>query len=212
MGDINERIEKLKRDAAALSAGKIVTGTAANGPPETQEQFLKDVLAFENAPEVLPFDELVRAGLTLPPAEALDDIALTAASWAMIRGLERLLRERSLSRPARILCDLADGAEMVGQVSDARDHAGEFHLTHVTSCAERGQPVSGFLAQAVSDLLPGPCIDVDRLPRFVPRRVSERIATCRRPSIHQRESVTHVLRVRGNRRTVVDGAGRFCRR
>ena len=78
MGDINERIEKLTREAAALSGGKMVTGTAANCPPETQEQFWKNVLAFENAPEVLPFDELVRAGLTLPPAEELDDIALTA--------------------------------------------------------------------------------------------------------------------------------------
>ena len=88
--DINDRIEKLKRDAAALSGGKMVTGFAPNCPPEMQEQFLKNVLAFENAPEVQPFDELVRAGLTLPPAEELDDAALTEALWTMIRGLEDL--------------------------------------------------------------------------------------------------------------------------
>jgi len=90
MDDINDRIEKLTREAAAVSGGKMVTGTAPNCPPEIQEQFWKNVLAFENAPEVQPFDELVRAGLTLPRAEELDDVALTAALWAMIRGLEEL--------------------------------------------------------------------------------------------------------------------------
>lgn len=90
MGDINERIEKLKRAAAALSGGRMVTGTVPNCPPEIEEQFWKNVLAFENAPEVAPFDELERSGLTLPPAAELDDVALTAALWAMIRGLEEL--------------------------------------------------------------------------------------------------------------------------
>lgn len=79
--DINERIEKLKREAAALSGGKMVTGFAPNCPPEIQEQFWKNVLAFENAPEVQPFDELVRAGLTLPPAGELDDVADLQAAW-----------------------------------------------------------------------------------------------------------------------------------
>ena len=37
-----------------------------------------------------PFDELVSSGLTLPPAEELDDVALKATLWAMIRGLEQL--------------------------------------------------------------------------------------------------------------------------
>ena len=90
MGDINERIDKLKRDAAALSGGKMVTGAAPNCPPAIEEQFWKNVLAFENAPEVAPFDELLRSGLTLPPAEELDDVALTASMWAMINGLEQL--------------------------------------------------------------------------------------------------------------------------
>ena len=90
MGDISERIDKLKREAAALSSGKLLTGTASNCPPEIEEQFWKNVLAFENAPEVVPFDELARVGHTLAPAEELDDVALTAALWAVIRGLEEL--------------------------------------------------------------------------------------------------------------------------
>ena len=36
------------------------------------------------------------------------------------------------SRPARIPGDLPDCAEVIGQVSDARDHAGELHFGHVT--------------------------------------------------------------------------------
>jgi hypothetical protein len=46
MDDINDRIENLKRDAAALSGGKMVTGIAPNCRPEIQEQFWKNVLAF----------------------------------------------------------------------------------------------------------------------------------------------------------------------
>jgi hypothetical protein len=90
MDDIHDRIDKLKLEAAALSSSKMLTGTAPNCPPEIEEQFWKNVLQFENAPEVQPFDELVRAGLTPPPAEELDDVALTAALSAMIRGLEQL--------------------------------------------------------------------------------------------------------------------------
>src|SRR5580765_2284436 len=90
MDDIDERIEKLKREAHALSGGKMLTGIAPNCPPETEEQFWKSVLAFENAAEVQPFDELVSSGLTLPPAEELDDVALKATLWGMIRGLEQL--------------------------------------------------------------------------------------------------------------------------
>jgi hypothetical protein len=90
LDDIKRRIEVLKQRANALANGQMMAQTSEDCPAEVEEQFWKNVLAFENAPEVQPFDELVRAGLTLPPAEELDDLALTAALWAMIRGLEEL--------------------------------------------------------------------------------------------------------------------------
>jgi len=49
MGDISERIDKLKREAAALSSGKMLTGTASNCPPEIEEQFWKNVLGIWSA-------------------------------------------------------------------------------------------------------------------------------------------------------------------
>ena len=90
MDDITERIEKLKAQAAASSGGRMVSGVSPDLPPEIEEQFWKNVLAFENGPEVAPFDELVRSGLTLPPPDALQDPALAATLWEMIRGLEDL--------------------------------------------------------------------------------------------------------------------------
>src|SRR5580700_8530585 len=92
-------------------------------------------------------------------------------------------RVRSLSWPAPILGDLSDGAEMVGQVSDARDHPGELHFTDIAWGAQRRQPAMCFVTQAVLDRFPGGCVDVTRLPRLVPRRIRERIATLCRPSI-----------------------------
>ena len=90
MDEIHDRIEKLKREVAATCDGPMRAGVAPDCPPEIEERFWKQVLAFEDAPEVAPFDELMRAGLTLSPAEELDDIALKEALWAMIRGLEDL--------------------------------------------------------------------------------------------------------------------------
>jgi hypothetical protein len=90
MDDIADRIEKLKRKAAALSGGRMISGFAPDCSPEIQEQFWNNVLEFEEGPEVAPFDELLRAGVTLPPAEELDDGALAARLWEVIRGLEDL--------------------------------------------------------------------------------------------------------------------------
>ena len=42
-----------------------------------------------------------------------------------------LLREGSLFRPAQRLADLANGAEMVAEVRDARDQAGELDAADV---------------------------------------------------------------------------------
>ncbi|HET9831750.1 MAG TPA: hypothetical protein VFP91_08570 [Vicinamibacterales bacterium] len=88
--DITDRIEKLKKQATVLSGGRMVSHAEPNTPPDVEEQFWKNVLAVENAPEAAPFDELLRAGLTLQPAAELDDGALVPKLWEVIRGLEDL--------------------------------------------------------------------------------------------------------------------------
>jgi hypothetical protein len=88
--DIRDRIEELKKQAAALSGGRMISGVSPDLPPKIEEQFWTNVLAAENAPEVAPFDELLRAGLILPSPDDLDDAALVTKLWDVIRGLEDL--------------------------------------------------------------------------------------------------------------------------
>ena len=47
--EIRGRIESLKRELEALNSGPVVSGFSAECPLEVQEQFLKDVVAFERA-------------------------------------------------------------------------------------------------------------------------------------------------------------------
>jgi hypothetical protein len=87
MDDINERIERMKREAAALSGGRMVSGTSPDCPPEIEEKFWRNVLAFESVPEVAPLDELTKAGVAVPAASDLDDAALSIKLWEIVRGL-----------------------------------------------------------------------------------------------------------------------------
>jgi hypothetical protein len=87
MDDINDRIEKLKQQADALTGGKMKSGFAPDCPPEMQEKFWKQVLAFETTPAVEPLQKLVESGMTLRSPEALEDTALTSKLWEVIHGL-----------------------------------------------------------------------------------------------------------------------------
>ena len=46
--EIEDRIERLKRQAASLSGGRMRSGVAADCPPEVEEQFWRQVVAFES--------------------------------------------------------------------------------------------------------------------------------------------------------------------
>jgi len=87
MDDINDRIEKLKQQAEALAGGKVKSGFSPDCPPEMQETFWKQVLAFEATPAVEPLQKLLESGMTLPPPDALENAALTITLWEVIHGL-----------------------------------------------------------------------------------------------------------------------------
>jgi hypothetical protein len=59
-------------------------------PADVQEQFWKHVLAFEDAPEVVPFDLLVNFGVSLPAPDDLDDGHLTTRLWEVIHAMADL--------------------------------------------------------------------------------------------------------------------------
>jgi hypothetical protein len=85
--DIETRIEKLKEQARALNGGEPHSGFAPDFPPALQEQFWKQVIAFDEGPEVLPFDVLTQSGVTMPASGELDDAALTVKLWQVIEGM-----------------------------------------------------------------------------------------------------------------------------
>jgi hypothetical protein len=81
------RIEKLRKQIEELAGEPICSAASTDCPPELQEAFLENVLALETHGFARPFDALLKAGFSLPPPEELDDTALTAKLWEIIRAL-----------------------------------------------------------------------------------------------------------------------------
>jgi hypothetical protein len=81
------RIEKLKRQIEEVAGEAICSGKTGDCAPEWEEAFLQNVLALETQGFVRPFDALVEAGFSLPPPDELNDTALTAKLWEVIRAL-----------------------------------------------------------------------------------------------------------------------------
>jgi len=88
--DRRERIERLKARAAAAADGPMVAWQADGLPLDVQEQFWRDVAAFESAETTDLVKELTAIGVALPEPDGLDDAALHAALWNVIDGLARL--------------------------------------------------------------------------------------------------------------------------
>jgi hypothetical protein len=59
-------------------------------PPDLAGSFWQYVLDFERAPLTTNFEQLLAAGIELPPAEAMSDADLTAKLWEVIAALARL--------------------------------------------------------------------------------------------------------------------------
>jgi len=81
------RIEKLRKQIEQVAGEPICGGVTASCPQELEEAFLENVLALETHGFVRPFDALVEAGFSLPPPDELNDTAMTAKLWEVIRAL-----------------------------------------------------------------------------------------------------------------------------
>jgi hypothetical protein len=84
------RIERLKAQAAAAADGRMVVDGTENLTPAMQEEFWREVVAFEPAGTTNLVKELTAIGVPLPEPDGLDDVALYAALWCVIDGLARL--------------------------------------------------------------------------------------------------------------------------
>jgi len=167
----------MKREAAALSDGRMVSGVSPDCPPEIEEKFWRNVLAFENVPEVAPFDELTKAGLTIPPASDLDDVTLSVKLWEIIRGLfelgvcleftdhlsDRELYERLSSRVLREPMALTQDSWWHVDMSagDENDDGLDVYLTYYADDATRREWAEGYPDDPMPDHKPLP-FDRDR--------------------------------------------------
>src|SRR5713226_10690953 len=86
----DELIEHLKTRAAAAAAGRIVAYESDRLTPNVQEQFWRNVVAFETAGSTNLIKELNAIGVELPEPDNLDDVALHQALWTMIDALATL--------------------------------------------------------------------------------------------------------------------------
>lgn len=85
-----DRIENLKRRVNEIAGGHMTSGTSPACPPEIEEKFWDQVLAFEQAETMPLFDQLVRGGMTLPHPDELSDVDLHSKLWEVINGLADL--------------------------------------------------------------------------------------------------------------------------
>ncbi len=73
-----ERIKQLKDRVAELTGGALPRPQGAAMDPDLEEEFLKHVVAVEEAGWTRPADHLAEGGLELTPPDQLDDRALSA--------------------------------------------------------------------------------------------------------------------------------------
>jgi len=88
--DIETRIQRLKQQAEKLTAGQITSDKLGDCPAEAEEQFWKNVVAFEQATWSQPFQILLGSGISLPSPDELDDTELRAKLWEVINALALL--------------------------------------------------------------------------------------------------------------------------
>lgn len=86
----DERIERLKAQTAAAVDGPMVAYESDSLTPAVQEQFWRNVVAFETAGTTDLVKELKAIGVELPDPDSLNDEALPKALWNTIDGLARL--------------------------------------------------------------------------------------------------------------------------
>ena len=86
----DELIERLKAQAAAAADGRMVAYESDGLTPDVQEQFWRNVVAFETAGRTDLTKELNAIGVKLLEPDDLDDVALRKALWSIIEGLGRL--------------------------------------------------------------------------------------------------------------------------
>lgn len=88
--DHEERIERLKAQAAAAADGRMVVHESGDMDAAVREQFWRQVVDYESADTTDLTKELKAVGVDVPDPAGLDDEALHAALWTVIEALGRM--------------------------------------------------------------------------------------------------------------------------
>lgn len=84
------RIEKMKEELDQIGGGTMLSGGFGPIPSRIEAAFLEQALAFERADLDTDFNRLVRRGVAMVPPGELDDSALNAKLWEVIRELAEM--------------------------------------------------------------------------------------------------------------------------
>ena len=82
--DREKRIEALRKQAEEISGGSMLWGKTDHLPPEIEEEFWKQIVAYESAEPVDLFDLLAQGGVSLPPPALVSEALLPDKLWEAI--------------------------------------------------------------------------------------------------------------------------------
>ncbi|MFZ1219019.1 MAG: hypothetical protein WAO00_06980 [Chthoniobacterales bacterium] len=80
----------MKEELYRIANGKMLSGGFGPISSKIEEAFLEQVLAFERAPFDTNFNRLIQRGVVMIPPVELDDVALSAKLWEVIRELAQM--------------------------------------------------------------------------------------------------------------------------
>ena len=182
------RLEALRREAAMLSGGTMLWGKTAHFPPEIEEAFWQQIIEFESVEPVLPFDLLLRGGVTLPPPALLREFQLPDKLWEVIyflasigcylentdhlsdRELYTDLWDNLLRQPAILLPDDPGYAFHLDLIGSGSAHDQQIYLQYYACEETRRRWIETWPDQSLPPRRPRPW-DRDRhLPRAFLRR------------------------------------------
>lgn len=130
--------ERLKQEL--LTLGALDIGISETLSPEQQNQFLRQVLAFEERGTTTLLVELQRIGIEVPSPAALSDDALTHKLWQIINGLASLsvFLDQTNHLSDRALYELLHGELLPDEMDELRpDDGGAWHLNILGGCSEQ---------------------------------------------------------------------------
>jgi hypothetical protein len=131
-------IEKLKRQITEIAGGQVIFGESPGCTPSLEAAFLEHVLQFESQAPVRPFDALISEGVSLPPDRELDDAALSAKLWELIRALadRHLFLERTDHLSDRELYAWLRDDALREEYEGFGSGPGDWHLDVLGGCSE----------------------------------------------------------------------------